>query len=262
MRVVVRHTILRPGAEENCQAIDSQGQNLVKPFTIRELLQANAWFAALPAAVIDELAAGAQRRPLADGELLYACGDQPTGLFGIVSGRIRICNTSSDGRELTAIYFEAGDWLGEISIFDGLPRLSDAIAVGETEVLVLPRALIHGLLERQPELYAPFVKILCRKLRLAMEGVSDLMLLPLSQRLAKRLLALAGDYGRPHPDGELIDLHLPQDELGRLLGASRQSVSKEIKALERKGLLKLSYGRVVIADRPGLERVLREGDAV
>lgn len=221
--------------------------------SLREILQTNAWFAELPAAVIDELAASAQRRKLVDAELLYSAGDEPTGLFGIVSGRIRICSTSLEGKELTAIFFEAGDWLGEISIFDGLPRLSDAVAMGDTEVIVLSRATLHALLERKPELYAPFVRILCGKLRLAMEGLSDLMLLPLSQRLVKRLLTLAQGYGRPHEGGILIDLHLPQDELGRLLGASRQSVSKELKALEREGLVKLAYGRIVIADRDAME---------
>tara|TARA_R100000687_G_scaffold83201_1_gene85116 strand:+ start:1630 stop:2370 length:741 start_codon:yes stop_codon:yes gene_type:complete len=224
--------------------------------SLRESLQTNAWFAELPAVVIDELADKAQRRRLSDGEHLYRRGDMPTGLFGIIRGRIRVCSTSAEGKELTATFFETGDWLGEISIFDGLPRLSDAVASGDCEVLVLSRQAIEGLLERQPELYAPFVRILCRKLRMAMEGVSDLMLLPLAQRLAKRLLALADDYGQAHPEGLLIDLHLPQDELGRLLGASRQSVSKELKALERSGLVKLAYGQIVITDHGRMARLV------
>lgn len=226
--------------------------------SIRQSLQTNAWFAELPDVVLDELATSAQRRQLKDGELLYRHGDQPTGLFGIVKGRIRICSTSPEGKELTATFFEAGDWLGEISIFDGLPRLSDAIAFGDSEVLVISRQAILALLERQPELYAPFVRILCRKLRMALEGMSDLMLLPLSQRLAKRLLALARDYGKAHGEGVLIDLHLPQDELGRMMGASRQSVSKELKLLERAGLLKLAYGQIIIVDREQLEALLPE----
>lgn len=228
---------------------------------IRDSLVTNAWFARLPTGVLDELAHHAQRRHLVDGELLYAQGDQPTGLFGVVSGRIRICNTSADGKELTATFFESGDWLGEISIFDGLPRLSDAVASGDTQVLVLPRQAIQDLLKRQPELYAPFVQILCRKLRMAMEGMSDLMLLPLSQRLAKRLLVLAQDYGRADAGGVLIDLHLPQDELGRMLGASRQSVSKALKALEKRGLLRLAYGKILISDPAKLREHLTESSA-
>ncbi len=220
--------------------------------SIRQSLETNAWFAKLPGSVLDELSRHTQRRRLHDGELLYARGDQPTGLFGVERGRVRISNTSSEGKELTATYFENGDWLGEISIFDGLPRLTDAVACGESQVLVVPRQAIQDLLARQPELYAPFVQILCRKLRMAMEGMSDLMLLPLSQRLAKRLLALADDYGRPHEHGIEIDFHLPQDELGRLLGTSRQSVSKELKALEKNGWVKLAYGRIIVADREAL----------
>ncbi len=220
---------------------------------IRQSLETNAWFAKLPEPVLDELARHTQRRRLGDGELLYARGDQPTSLFGVEHGRVRISNTSSEGKELTATYFENGDWLGEISIFDGLPRLTDAVACGESQVLVVPRQAILDLLARQPELYAPFVQILCRKLRMAMEGMSDLMLLPLPQRLAKRLLALAQDYGQRHADGVEIDLHLPQDELGRLLGTSRQSVSKELKTLEKHGWVKLAYGRIIIVDPQALQ---------
>jgi CRP/FNR family cyclic AMP-dependent transcriptional regulator len=233
----------------------SEPSSVSKP-SIRQSLQTNTWFSELPAAVLDELAGNTQRRQLKDGELLYCSGDEPAGLFGIVGGRIRICSTSAEGKALTATFFEAGDWLGEISIFDGLPRLSDAVAFGDSEVLVITRQAILGLLERQPELYAPFVLILCRKLRMAMEGLSDLMLLPLSQRLAKRLLALAEDYGKVHEAGVLIDLHLPQDELGRMLGTSRQSVSKELKFLERAGLVKLAYGQIIIVDREQLKTLL------
>lgn len=226
--------------------------------SIRESLETNLWFAQLPSDVLDKLARCAQRRRLKDGELLYARGDQPTGLFGVVKGRVRIGATSIDGKALTATFFEAGDWLGEISIFDGLPRLSDAEASGDLEVLMIPRQAILDLLKQQPELYAPFVQILCGKLRQAMEGLSDLMLLPLSQRVAKRLLTLANDYGQPHAEGVLIDLHLPQDELGRMLGASRQSVSKELKSLEKRGWVKLAYGRIILSDRQALESHVEE----
>lgn len=226
---------------------------------IKQLLATNAWISELPEAVVDELAARAQLRRLADGELLYARGDEPTGLYGVISGRVRISATSLEGKEVTVTWFEPGDWLGEISIFDGLPRISDAFAVGETEVLVLARAVIQDLLARQPELYAPFVKILCGKLRMALHYMADMMFLPLSGRLAKRLLDLARDYGQPHEQGILITLHLPQDELGRMLGTSRQSVSKELKALEAKGLVSLAYGKVVVSDVDGMKALVEGG---
>lgn len=225
---------------------------------IKQVLATNAWISELPQVVVDELAEHAQLRRLQDGELLYARGDEPTGLFGVVSGRVRISATSLDGREVTVTFFDPGDWLGEISIFDGLPRISDAYAVGDTEVLVLARSAIQDLLSRQPELYAPFVKILCGKLRMALHYMADLVFLPLSARLARRLLDLARDYGEPHEKGTLITLHLPQDELGRMLGTSRQSISKELKAFEARGLVSLAYGKVVVSDAEGLQALIDE----
>lgn len=224
----------------------------------KTLLTTNVWISELPDAVVEQLARHAQRRTLADGELLYARGDAPTCLFGVVSGRIRVAATNIDGREITVTYFDVGDWLGELSIFDGLPRISDAFAVGRTEVIAIPNATFQQLLEEQPRLYAPFVKILCNKLRLALHFAADMMLLPLSARLAKRLLDLARDYGETGAQGTLITLRLPQDELGRMLGASRQSISKELKAWEAEGLIRVAYGRITVCDTEGLRRLVQE----
>lgn len=215
-------------------------------------------FLDLPAEASAQFAALAHRRQLANGEMLYARRDPAEALYGLIRGRIRLSNVAPDGREVLMALFEPGDWIGELSLFDGLPRTHDAMAMGEAEVFVLPRAKLLSLLDAEPRLYRHLAARLARQLRLALSYIDDAVFLPLSLRLAKRLLQLARVYGQDTGQGLLLDLHLPQEDLGRMLGASRQSVSKELRQWERQGLITLDYGRIVIRDLPALKRLVNE----
>jgi len=221
----------------------------------RAALVASDWFRELPPEVVTQFAAMALRRRLADGQNLFVRGDAPDGLYGVLRGRIRASSVSSEGKELLVMQFEPGSWFGEISMFDGMGRTHDASAVGDTELLMLPREQFLALLRAQPELYPHFLKMLCRKLRLAFSYIEDSQFVALPARLARRLLDLVALYGKAAEDGTLIDLHLPQDDLGRMLGASRQSVSKELKSWEAAGWIQLEYGQLTVCDAASLRRI-------
>jgi CRP-like cAMP-binding protein len=212
------------------------------------LLAENEWFQELPAAVVSQLTQLATVRHFGDGDLIHAKGDAPDGLYGVRRGQVRISNVGSDGQEILVAVFEPGGWWGEISMFDGLPRTHDAHAIGDTEIILLPQQRFQALLEQQPDLYPHFVKMLCRKLRLAFTHIDDLAFLPLPERIAKQLLNLAEIYGEDTEVGRRIRLHLPQEDLGRMLGASRQSVSKILKRFESQGWVAVAYGQITVCN--------------
>ncbi len=222
----------------------------------RPALPADPWLRDLSPELVAHLQAMSVPRRLRDGERLYARGDAADGLYGVVSGRIRLSVPTANGREMLFVLFEPGSWFGEVSMFDGGPRPQDARADGDSELLLLPRARFLALLEQQPALYRGFARLLCRKLRTVLDYVEDAMTLPLAARLGKRLLELARIYGVDEPDGRRIDLALPQDDLARMLGATRQSVSKQLKAFEQQGLVGLRYRHVVVRDAEGLQRLI------
>lgn len=219
-----------------------------------DLIWSSQWLRDAPPELLRQLTALSRRRRLHDGELLYARGDAPEGLYGVIHGLIRIELIGNDGRELLAALYAPGDWFGEMSLFDERPRAVHARAAGDTEILLLPAAQFRALLDSQPQWYRLFARVLSDKLRLAISTIEDGLLLPLSQRLAKRLLDLARVYGQPTPEGTLIALRLPQEDLGRMLGATRQSINKELKALEAAEVISLRQGRVMIRDKTALQR--------
>ena len=216
------------------------------------LIWSSQWLRDAPPALLQQLTALSRRRRLQDGEQLYARGDAPEGLYGVGRGLIRVELMAEDGREILFGLYAPGDWFGEMSLFDERPRAVHARAVGDTEIALLPAAQFRALLDAHPQWYRHFARVLSEKLRLALSAIEDTLLLPLSVRLAKRLLDLARVYGEPTPQGLLIRLHLPQEDLGRMLGATRQSINKELRAYESRGLLQRRNGRIVIRDAAAL----------
>lgn len=219
------------------------------------LLQRNRWFRDLPADCISEMVALARLRRLEDGQRLHARGDLPDGLYGISKGAMRISNTGADGREALLTVLSPGNWFGEISLFDGLPRTHDAHAMGPTEVLLIPRSGFQQLLERRPELYPHFMRLLCRRLRLSFDMMEDSALLPLPARLAKRLLMHGQYYGDVEQGNGRLTIQLSQEMLGLMLNSSRQSINKLLKKLEQAGWISIHYSQITILDEQALARL-------
>ncbi|WP_348673068.1 Crp/Fnr family transcriptional regulator [uncultured Abyssibacter sp.] len=222
----------------------------------KALIASSEWFRELPPEVVERLVKLARLRRLQDGERLFSQGDEADGLYGVMSGRIRISSTGADGRELLVQLFEPGAWFGEISMFDDLPRTHDGAAQGPAAVLVIPKADFRALLEREPGLYPHFLRMLCRKLRRSFGYIESAAFLPLRGRIAYRLTELAQLHGREADDGAIeIGLHLPQEELARMVASTRPSVSRELKALEAEGVLDIAYGKVRVLDAKRLEKM-------
>jgi len=215
------------------------------------LLWSRLWLDGAPAELTRALTAAARPRRLQDGELLYAKGDTATGLIGVRRGIVRNVHVAGDGRELLFGLFAAGSWFGEISLFDEAPRPLHAYAMGETEVLLVPTVAFHAALEAHPQGYRHFARVLCHKLRVAFEMLED-QSRPLHLRLARRLLDLGAVYGQTTPEGLLLNLPLPQEELARMLATTRQSINKELRVLSQHGLVAMQGGRVLLRDAHAL----------
>ena len=223
----------------------------------RDILRGNPLMVGLPAELVEALLARCKFRHLADGEYLYKQGDAGEAMYGLLSGRVSLGNSSRSGRELLVMMAEPGDWIGEVSLFDGGPRSHDAVARGASQLLSIAKSDLDELLAKRPELYRYFLPMLCRKLRLALSYVEAAASQPLASRLALRLLDIKTFYGCDE-HGQLA-VHLPQEDLAKMLGVSRQAVSRELKRLEKAGLVALAYGRLRILDEDALRREASEG---
>ncbi|TJY64686.1 Crp/Fnr family transcriptional regulator [Sinimarinibacterium sp. CAU 1509] len=220
-------------------------------------LWSEPWRDVAPPELVAALSALGHSRRLVDGELLYARGDRSQDLIGVRSGLIRMIGSTADGYEGLLGLYRPGTWFGEMSFFDALPRPADAYAVGDTEVLIVPAAPLREVLDRHPVWYREFARVLCHKLRVALVHIES-SFLPPQVRIAIRLLDLAEAYGRPVEAGIEIDLSLPQEDLARMLGLTRQSVNKELRVLQAQGGLQVRRGRITLTAPDALRQRVRD----
>ncbi|MFM0341251.1 Crp/Fnr family transcriptional regulator [Paraburkholderia fungorum] len=210
------------------------------------LLERSAWFRSAPAAMRAQLLETGRVERLAAGQRLFTRGDSDDGLYCVLDGLVRIGAASAAGKEALLAVIEPVNWFGEIALFDNRPRTHDAYAERDSELFHVPRAALAALLERMPEYWHVFGLLLTQKLRLAFDAIEEAALLPAAQRVARRLLLMAGGYGEAGALRRV--LRVPQEDLAMMLALSRQTINQVLKQFETQGALKLGYAEIEIAD--------------
>ena len=184
-------------------------------------------------------------RKVGKGEAVYRQGDTPSEVYQLVEGRVKLCNYSPEGREVVSGELQLGDCFGEMGLIDGLPRMSHAIASCDSIVRVLNRPGFDELTAKHPEVDRKIAAVLCHRVRYLYSLNEEASELTLHQRVARCVLRLAYSRESNNPERELF-IAISQEELGQMLGASRQSINKELKALVCEGSIELRYGRIYI----------------
>lgn len=220
-----------------------------KPLEFATILGMNPLFSGLGAEAIGSLARLCQTRRLPAGQTLFVKGDPGDALYGVRRGQIRIEVGTSAGEHLTIEVFGAGDLFGEIAVLDGRPRTADAIAQEDAELFVLPRADFLKTLESDVRLAIRIIELLCARLRSTNERTEEMMFLPLSVRLARRLDTLVQDFG--------AEVQITQDELAGLVGVTRESVNRQLQEWRASGIVTLGRGRISV-DRERLAAEARK----
>jgi CRP-like cAMP-binding protein len=200
----------------------------------------NPLFAGLGEEAIRSIAGLCTRRHLDSGEVLFQKGDKGDALYGVRRGRIRIETGTAGGGRLTLNVLGPGDLFGEIALFDGQPRTADAIAAETSELFMVRRSDFLGYLEREPRVTVRLLEMLCQRVRWVSDRMEEAVLLPLHARLARRLCALASDFGS--------EVHISQEELGVYVGAARESVNRQLQEWRRAGIIELRRGRISLLD--------------
>ncbi len=225
----------------------------------RSAINAGRWFSTLSPSLRHDILRYAYVRRHKDGDLLAARGEPPEEWIACAKGAVRVSSTSISGKQVTLTYVEPGVWFGDVAIFDGDRRTHDAYAHGDTTLLCVRKADFHALLKAHSELYEALLRLHSRRIRQLYGLVEDLNTLPLRARLAKQLLHLLRSYGVSSLSDSRetrIGLQLAQEELAQLLGASRQRVNQELKAMEREEVIRIEPGGLVVRNRDALMRII------
>jgi CRP-like cAMP-binding protein len=200
------------------------------------LIRSVSIFAELDDAGAAALERLARLRAYRTDEVVAAEGERGDALFVLARGRVKVALFGESGREvILSVFRTPGDFFGEMSLLDDEPRSATVVAMEPSTLLVLSRADFRAHLARHPKVAMQVMTELSRRLRRADGVIGDLALLDVLGRLAARLRSLADAEGEETPEGVLLPRRPTHAELAAMIGASRETVSRAISELARRG---------------------------
>lgn len=192
---------------------------------------------------------------LTRGETLIDAGDPGDSMMIVLSGTLKVCVSSSSGREVVLDYLGPGGIIGEIAVFDGKPRTADVIAMEAAELVVLQRRFVLPYFEQNPSAALRIIELLCDKLRRTNALVQDGSSGSKAPKLARGILRLLEEHGIRDDNSVSIGFRMSQTELGNYVNISRENVNRQLREWEDAGLVEVSRGHISIIDEAGLQRV-------
>ncbi len=221
----------------------------------KKILNASFLFESLDSTELERLIAYTRRKKFKKKETVFSKGDDGGQLYAILSGKVRINTLSMEGKEVTLRLIEAGDFFGEIAMFDHETRSASAIMHEAGELLIIEQANFKKFLEQTPKTAFTLIMALCSRLRHTTELLEDTLFLNLPVRLAKKLIDLADKHGQPNDDGILINIKLSQTELGHCVNSSRESINKLLREWSQANIICFEKGYMTIRNFDMLEEI-------
>lgn len=213
-------------------------------------------FAGLDAREIGALVPAARSLTFRARQEVFHKGDPGGQLYVVVRGRLKALTTSADGDDVVFGIMGPGEVFGEVALLSESPRSATVRVIEKAELLVLDRRDFLAFLRKNPDAAVRLLGLLAERLKRASELVEDTQFLNLPVRLARKFVAFAERYGCDDDGGGLrIDLKLSQEEWGDLVGATRESVNKQMRAWSEDGLVRVDAGYVVLLDRGAVQRL-------
>ncbi len=185
-----------------------------------------------------------RRRYPAKSTLIYA-GDTGDTLYYIISGSVSVLIEDDDGREMIVAYLNPGDFFGEMGLFEQEDRSAWIRARTECDVAEISYESFNELTKSHPEFLYSVSKQMAQRLRDTTRKVGDLAFLDVTGRVARTLLDLSKEPdAMTHPDG--MQIKITRQEIGRIVGCSREMVGRVLKILEEQGLVAVAGKTMVV----------------
>lgn len=199
-------------------------------------------FSGLEQAELEKLSRVTGRRRAVRGEFIVRAGDITDALFILLNGAAKVTNCDEEGREIILAILGPGEFFGEMGLIDGSPRSANVVAQETSELLVMNRADFHRCMRDNFEVALKLMRILVQRLREADRKIESLALLDVYGRVARLLLEMS-----VLQEGRRVVLRkVSKQDMARMIGASREMVSKVVRDLENSGYIRYEGDEIVI----------------
>ena len=201
-------------------------------------------FASFPEEPLRLLATMVTRRSATRGSIIIAAGDPTESLYIVISGRLKVMMSDADGKEVILAILGPGEFFGEMGLIDDSPRSASVVAIEPCELLAITRRDFKKCLAENFEMAMAVMRGLVRRLREADRKIGSLALLDVYGRVARLLLDMSETV-----DGQkMVTKRLPKQDIAKMIGASREMVSRVMKDLQLGGYIEMRGSTIVLRD--------------
>jgi len=190
-------------------------------------------FSGLDETELDRLSRVAGRRRAGRGEQVVRAGESADALLVLLTGRAKVTNFDEEGREIILAWLGPGEFFGEMGLIDGRPRSASVVAVENCELLTIGKNEFQRCMQDNFQVAQKLMQILVRRLREADRNIESLALLDVYGRVARLLLDLSEEQGGKR----MVKQKISKQDMARMIGASREMVSKVMRDLEVGGYI-------------------------
>ena len=216
-----------------------------------EMLRSTRWASVLAPDQLARVLAETVEQSYPSGASVCRKGEPVDAWLGVLEGLVKINAVSPDGKSVTFTGIPDGGWFGEGSLMKTEPRRYDAVALRDSRIARMPRTTFEWLLDNSIAFNRFLLEQLNERLGQFIAMVEHDRLLDIDARVARYLAELFNPILYP---GYSRQIRISQEELGYLMGVSRQRVNQALQALDRLGLLRVGYAGIEILDVEGLRR--------
>ena len=208
------------------------------------VLKAVPLFAGFPEEQLRTLASVVTRRSAPRGSVIMAAGDQIDSLYIVISGRLKVMMSDSDGKEVILSLIGPGEFFGEMGLIDDSPRSASVVTIEPCELLSISKRDFKTCLAENFDMAMAVMRGLVRRLREADRKIGSLALLDVYGRVARLLLDMSEDVNGQ----KMVTKRLPKQDIAKMIGASREMVSRVMKDLQMGGYIETRGSTIILRE--------------
>ena len=209
------------------------------------LLKSVPLFAGLPNELLHALASVVMHRSVPRLTTIVAEGDPVDSLYIVINGRLKVMMGEADGKEVILSIVGPGEFFGEMGLIDDSPRSASVVTIETCELLVVTKRDFRKCIAENVEMSMTVMRGLVRRLREADRKIGSLAMLDVYGRVARLLLDMSENVNGQ----KMITKRLPKQDIAKMVGASREMVSKVMKDLQMSGYIEERGSTIVLRDK-------------
>jgi CRP-like cAMP-binding protein len=174
--------------------------------------------------------------------------EEETGnyMYIVLAGKVTVTKTTASGKETILAIHQTGDFFGEMALLDGKTSPATVSAMEDCRIAAIHNSDFQRHLMSNEKVVRQIVQVLCSRLRQVWAQIQELSYSSADDRIKAGILQLSKKHGVQDARGIIIDLKITHQELAELVGTSRETVTRTLARLQKKGILDLENRRIIL----------------